>query len=190
VAAYGTIYSGPVFEEKEADFTMATFIRNALKAVVYGLSSTCTGALAVTIKWSELDDFARALAVVTITLVATPGVTLLCQFLKHHEHAMRVRELHRMIHSMNECGFTHLLPPDISGRNSQIMRVIIRTRECPQLGSVAELERVHWHDPNGTTFTITPEGVQVDGQPVAGTQLAELTTLVQTSSPRMPAPVR
>jgi hypothetical protein len=169
---------------------MATFIRNTLKAAVYGLSITCTGALVATIEWSELDDFARTLKVVTICLVATPGIYLLCRFLRRYEHAQRAKELHRLVHSMDKCGFTHLLPPDISGQTSQVMRVIIRTRECPHLGSVAELERVHWHDPDGTTFIITPEGVQVDGQPVAGTQLAELTTLVRASSPRMPAPVR
>jgi hypothetical protein len=169
---------------------MATSVRIALKAVTYALSISCTGALAATIKWSELDDFARTLAAVTIILVATPGITLLCQFFRHQEHAQRVQELHRTVHSMNECGITHLLPPDVSGCNSQIMRVVIRTRECPTLGSVAELERVHWHDSDGTTFIITPEGVQVDGLPVAATQLAELTTLVRASSPRMPAPVR
>jgi hypothetical protein len=50
---------------------------------------------------------------------------------------------------------------------------------------------VHWHDSDGATFIVTSEGVlQVDGRPVAGTQLAELTTLVQESSPRKPAPVR
>jgi hypothetical protein len=170
---------------------MARFIRNTLKAAIYGLSITCTGALVATIEWSELDDFARTLKVVTILLVATPGIFLLCQFLRRYEHAQRAKELHRLVHSMNRCGFTHLLPPDISGNNPQVMRVIIRTRECPNLGFVAELERVHWHDSDGATFIVTSEGVlQVDGRPVAGTQLAELTTLVQESSPRKPAPVR
>lgn len=169
---------------------MITFVRNALKAVVFGLSTTCAGALMATIKWSELDDFARALNAVTIILVVTPGATLLCQFIRRYEHAQRVKELHRLIHSMDERGLTILLPPDVSGSHPQVMRVVIRTRECPQLGSVAELEREHWHDSNGATFIVTPEGVEVDGQPVAGTQLAELMTLVQTSSPRKPAPVR
>jgi hypothetical protein len=169
---------------------MATFIRNILKAAVYGLSITCTGALTATIKWGELDDFTRTLTVVTIFLVATPGITLVCQFIRRYEHAQRVRELHHHIHSWNECGYTHLLPPDDFEYDSQIMRAVIRTRECPQFGSVAELERVYWHEPNGTTFTITPDGVQVDGQPVADAQLAELTTLVRKWSPRKPAPVR
>lgn len=169
---------------------MATFIRNTLKAVVYGLSITCTGALMATIEWGELDDFARTLTAVTIFLVATPGITLVCRFVRRYEHARRAHELHHHIHSWNECGFTHLLPPDEFGYDSQVMRAVIRTRECPILGPVAELERVYWHDPNGTTFTITPDGVQVDGQPVAGAQLAELTTLVRKWSPRKPAPVR
>ena len=172
---------------------MTTFIRNIPKVAAYILSFVCSGALAGTIKWGELNAFTTTFATIMVALVAAPGLALTCQTLWRHEHKECLRhaqELHRTIHSMSRCGITHLLPLDIPGNSPQTMRVIIRTRECPELGPVAELERVYWHDPNGTTFIITPEGVTVDGRPAAGTQLAELTTLIRKASPRLPAPVR
>ena len=172
---------------------MSALIRNILKVTVYALSICCAGALTATIKWGELNAFTTTFAIIVIALVATPGLTLARQTVWRHEHKECLRhaqELHRTIHSMSRCGITHLLPLDIPGNSPHTMRVIIRTRECPELGPVAELERVYWHDPNGTTFIITPEGVTVDGRPAAGTQLAELTAFIQTASPRMPAPVR